>query len=132
MSTIEQTAEKTVGEIFTERHTGYWRDNYPVSDWNSPSPQSLHDMFISLGMRPGYVEVGKFGPVTAQVDYIFIQSKVGGFFMYKQPDGSVHYVCEEQHAICASFKRQGFNGTTGEIDTAEKMGHIFAIPDSYL
>lgn len=129
----QQTNAKTVNQIFRERHSKYWVDNYPCSDWGPILKWvDLFTIFAKPGYEPGVVEIGKKGEVGKEENYIYIQSKVGGVLVYEKQDGSVHYICEEQMTICASFKQAGFDCTEGEIDTVEKMQHIFAIADSYL
>lgn len=130
MNTQQIKPASTVSEIFDSRFKSYRK-------WTNILGSTVEKLFkhyaeVAISFSPGWVETGNFNRWQEDIRYILIQSKVGKIMVYCKPDETIHYICEEDMAICHSFKCAGFNGTSGQIDTVDKLNHIFAIPDSYL
>lgn len=124
------TINKDVAHIFDARYAAYGSMGNNWSDF-SGSITDLFQKLAKVSFEIGSVELGRCGD-DEKVPFMLITSKVGKIMLYREFDGTVHYLCEECFSICQTVRNAGLSETSGIVDTVGKINYVFAIPDSYL
>lgn len=118
-----------VSNIFNVRFEQY-RAKCILSDFTD-NVKELFKTLSTTSFKVGSIEAGRFG-CDKKREYLLITTKVGKFMLYKKPDDTVNYFCEESFSNHIEAMREGFGQPSGAVKTVYQINYIFAIPDSYL